>query len=691
VVYNKFQRGVYMTIDKVIKRDGRIVDFDYERIVGAIFKAAKAVGGEDRKTANKLALQVVKVINEKYANIGVITVEEIQDEVEKMLIEAGHAKTAKAYILYRKQRSDIRDLKASFDEMEQLIENYIKGADWRIKENSNTTFSLQGLNNFISSTITAKYWLNKIYPEEIRKAHANGDFHIHDLGLLSVYCCGWDLKDLLLKGFRGVHGKVESKPPKHFRSALGQIVNFFYTLQGEAAGAQALASFDTYLAPFVRFDRLTYSEVKQCIQEFIFNLNVPTRVGFQTPFTNLTMDLEVPSMMKKERVIYGGELIEDTYGEFQKEMDLINKAFIEVMTEGDAKGRIFTFPIPTYNISKDFDWNRDILDDLMKMTGKYGLPYFANFVNSDMDPEDARSMCCRLRLDNRQLRKRGGGLFGANPLTGSIGVVTINLPRLGYTSDSEYEFFSNLEKLMEKARDSLNIKRKTLEKLTEENLYPYAKYYLSDIKERFGEYWSNHFNTIGIIGMNEALLNFIGVDITHDEGIEFAEKVMDFMNEKMQVFQDEDDILFNLEATPAEGTSYRLAQKDKKEYPDIITAGTSKPYYTNSTQLPVNCKLDLFKALNHQDKLQTKYTGGTVFHIFVGESVDNTSSVKELVKKVSHEYKLPYFTVTPTFSICPIHGYIKGEYGNCPLCKQEAREKLIQELKELQMHAHNLS
>lgn len=691
VVYNKFQRGVYMTIDKVIKRDGRIVDFDYERIVGAIFKAAKAVGGEDRKTANKLALQVVKVINEKYANIGVITVEEIQDEVEKMLIEAGHAKTAKAYILYRKQRSDIRDLKASFDEMEQLVDNYIKGADWRVKENSNTTFSLQGLNNFISSTITAKYWLNKIYPEEIRNAHINGDFHIHDLGLLSVYCCGWDLKDLLLKGFRGVHGKVESKPPKHFRSALGQIVNFFYTLQGEAAGAQALASFDTYLAPFVRFDRLTYSEVKQCIQEFIFNLNVPTRVGFQTPFTNLTMDLEVPSMMKKERVIYGGELIEDTYGEFQKEMDLINKAFIEVMTEGDAKGRIFTFPIPTYNISKDFDWNRDILDDLMKMTGKYGLPYFANFVNSDMDPEDARSMCCRLRLDNRQLRKRGGGLFGANPLTGSIGVVTINLPRLGYTSDSEYEFFSNLEKLMEKARDSLNIKRKTLEKLTEENLYPYAKYYLSDIKERFGEYWSNHFNTIGIIGMNEALLNFIGVDITHEEGIEFAEKVMDFMNEKMQVFQDEDDILFNLEATPAEGTSYRLAQKDKKEYPDIITAGTSKPYYTNSTQLPVNCKLDLFKALNHQDKLQTKYTGGTVFHIFVGESVDNTSSVRELVKKVSHEYKLPYFTVTPTFSICPIHGYIKGEYGNCPLCKQEAREKLIQELKELQMHAHNLS
>ncbi len=679
-----------MGIEKIIKRDGRVVPFDYERIANAIFKAAKAVGGEDRKTANKLALQTVKVVNEKYADIGVITVEELQDEVEKMLIEAGHAKTAKAYILYRKQRSDIRDLKASFDEMEQLIENYIKGADWRVKENSNTTFSLQGLNNFISSTITAKYWLNKIYPEEIRDAHANGDFHIHDLGLLSVYCCGWDLRDLLLKGFRGVHGKVESDPPKHFRSALGQIVNFFYTLQGEAAGAQALASFDTYMAPFVKFDKLTYREVKQGIQEFIFNLNVPTRVGFQTPFTNLTLDLEVPSMMKNERVVYGGKLIENTYGEFQNEMDLINKAFIEVMTEGDAKGRIFTFPIPTYNISKDFDWDREIIEDLMKMTGKYGLPYFANFVNSDMDPEDARSMCCRLRLDNRQLRKRGGGLFGANPLTGSIGVVTINLPRLAYTSNNEKDFFLKLEKLMETARNSLSIKRKTLEKLTEENLYPYAKYYLSNIKERFGEYWSNHFNTIGIIGMNEALMNFIGVDITHDEGLEFADKVMDFMNEKMQEFQDEDDTLYNLEATPAEGTSYRLAQKDKEEYPDIITAGTSKPYYTNSTQLPVSCKTDLFSALDHQDRLQTKYTGGTVFHIFVGESVDNTSSVKELIRKVSHGYKLPYFTITPTFSICPVHGYIKGEYGNCPLCRQEAQEKLMKELKELQMQAHDL-
>ncbi|MDY6822125.1 MAG: ribonucleoside triphosphate reductase, partial [Deferribacterota bacterium] len=450
-----------MSVNKVVKRDGRIVNFDYERIVEAIYKAAKAVGGEDRKIANNLALQVVKIIHKKYGDIGVVTVEEIQDEVEKTLIEAGHAKTAKAYILYRKQRADIRDIKTAFGEIENIIENYINKSSWRVKENSNTTFSFQGLNNFISSTIISKYWLGKIYPEEIRNAHNSGDFYIHDLGSLSVYCCGWDLKDILLKGFKGVHGKVESKPAKHLRSALGQIVNFFYTLQGEAAGAQALASFDTYLAPFVRFDKLEYSDVKQCMQEFIFNLNVPTRVGFQTPFTNLTMDLEVPSILKNECVIHGGKALNCTYGEFQKEMDLINHAFIEIMTEGDAKGRIFTFPIPTYNISKNFNWNRKILDDLMAMTGKYGIPYFANFVNSDMNPEDARSMCCRLRLDNRQLRKRGGGLFGANPLTGSIGVVTINLPKLGYLAADENDFYKRLDNLMELARNSLKIKRKT--------------------------------------------------------------------------------------------------------------------------------------------------------------------------------------------------------------------------------------
>jgi ribonucleoside-triphosphate reductase len=679
-----------MGINKVVKRDGRVVDFDYERIVEAIFKAAKAVDRGDRKRANILALKVVKIVNDKYENLGVVTVEEIQDEVEKVLIEAGLATIAKAYILYRKQRADIRDLKASFNEMEQLIENYINGNDWRIKENSNTTYSFQGLNNFISSTITAKYWLNKIYPEEIKHAHINGDFYIHDLGSLSVYCCGWDIRDILIKGFRGVHGKVESKPARHFRSALGQIVNFFYTLQGEAAGAQALASFDTFLAPFVKFDKLNYKDIKQCIQEFIFNLNVPTRVGFQTPFTNLTFDLEVPEMMKNESVVYGGTLIDATYSEFQKEMDLINKAFVEVMIEGDARGRIFTFPIPTYNISKNFDWDRDILNDIMKMTGKYGLPYFANFVNSDMNPEDARSMCCRLRLDNRQLRKRGGGLFGANPLTGSIGVVTINLPKLAYISLDETDLFERLSNLMELARNSLKIKRKTLEKLTDENLYPYAKYYLSNIKEKTGEYWKNHFNTIGIIGMNEALLNFIGVDITHDEGLSLAEKILDFMNNKLHIFQDQDGMLYNLEATPAEGASYKLAKRDKENFPNIVTAGNSKPYYTNSTQLPVNCKMNLFKALEHQDKLQTKYTGGTVFHIFLGESVEDVGAIKELVKRISHGYRLPYFTITPTFSICSIHGYLRGKHETCPICKDDLSEELLKELKDLRQQLCSL-
>nr|WP_041223695.1 ribonucleoside triphosphate reductase [Deferribacter desulfuricans] len=670
-------------ISKIIKRDGRIVSFDYERIANAIFKAAKAVGGEDRNIANKLALEVSKIADEKFGQLGVATVEEIQDIVEKVLIENGHAKTAKAYILYRKKRSDMRDLKNALDDAFELIDEYLGNNDWRVKENSNTTYSLQGLNNYISSTITAKYWLNKIYPEEIKHAHENGDFHIHDLGMLSVYCCGWDLRDLLLKGFRGVEGKVESAPPKHFRSALGQIVNFFYTLQGEAAGAQAFANFDTLLAPFIYYDNLSYKEVKQCIQEFVFNLNIPTRVGFQTPFTNLTMDLKVPSTYENEAVVVGGEVKDKTYAEFQKEMDMINKAFIEVMCEGDAKGRIFTFPIPTYNLTKDFDWDSEIVAELMKMTGKYGIPYFANFINSDMSPDDARSMCCRLRLDNRELRKRGGGLFGANPLTGSIGVVTINLPRIGYLSKSEDEYFDRLNKLLELARTSLKIKRKTLENLTDKGLYPYAKYYLSEIKERFGQYWKNHFNTIGIVGMNESLLNFIGVDIVHEEGVEFAVKVLQFINNRLGEFQVEDDMLYNLEATPAESTSYRLAKIDKNNFPDIITCGEEKPYYTNSTQLPVNKRVDLFSALNHQDKLQTLYTGGTVFHAFLGEAVEDIDSLKELVKRIGTEFRMPYFTITPTFSVCPVHGYLSGRHFECPICKEEKKMKILQEIEQL--------
>ncbi len=668
---------------KVIKRDGRFVSFDSERIANAIFKAAKAVGGEDRQTAAKLTKEVVGIIRDNYSIVGSVSVEEIQDIVEKVLIENGHAKTAKAYILYRKQRADAREMKQAFSDIENMLDEYLEGANWRIKENSNTTFSLQGLNNFIASSITAKYWLNKIYPEEVKNAHVNGDFHLHDLGSLSVYCCGWDLKDLLVRGFGGVPGKVESAPPKHFRTALGQIVNFFYTLQGEAAGAQAFANFDTLLAPYVAFDNLSYDEVVQCMQEFIFNLNVPTRVGFQTPFTNLTFDLTVPEMFKNEAVIHGGKITEYVYGEFQKEMDMINRAFIEIMIKGDAKGRIFTFPIPTYNISKEFDWDNPVVKELMIMTGKYGTPYFANFVNSDMSPEDARSMCCRLRLDNRELRKRGGGLFGANPLTGSIGVVTINLPRIGFLAIDEKDYFERLTKQMEIARKSLLIKRKVLEQYTEMGLYPYSKVYLDSIKNHTGQYWRNHFNTIGIIGMHESLMNFLGVGITDEDGLSFAERVLNFMNEKLISFQEEDDTLYNLEATPAEGTSYRLAKKDKEIYPSIYTSGSIKPYYTNSTQLPVNCGFGLFTALDHQDRLQPLYTGGTVFHTFIGESVDDPESVKALVKEISHKYKIPYFTITPTFSICPVHGYLKGEHHYCPICREERSSEILAELNVL--------
>nr|WP_041229962.1 ribonucleoside triphosphate reductase [Denitrovibrio acetiphilus] len=672
-------------IEKVMKRDGRFVAFDQERVANAIFKAASSVGGTDRNTSSELSIKVCRELIDSYGKYGTCSVEEIQDTVEKILIENGHARTAKAYIIYRKQRSDIRDIKDTLTGFESIVEEYLGGEDWRINENSNTTYALQGLNNYISSTVTAKYWLNKIYPKNIADAHVNGDMHIHDLGLLAVYCCGWDLKDLLVRGFRGVAGKVESAPPKHFRSALGQIVNFFYTLQGEAAGAQAFSSFDTLLAPFIAYDKLSYKDVKQALQEFIFNINVPTRVGFQTPFTNLTLDLFVPKTYRDESVIIGGVPQAETYNDFQEEMFMLNKAFIEVMIEGDAKGRIFTFPIPTYNVSKDFQWEHEIVDKIMEVTAKYGIPYFANFVNSDMSPDDARSMCCRLRLDNRELRKRGGGLFGANPLTGSIGVVTINLPRMGYSAENEADFFAKLESLMQLGRESLRVKRRILEKLTDNGLYPYARYYLSAIKERFGQYWKNHFNTIGIIGMNEALQNFIGVDIMHKDGLEYAVKILNFMRDKLGEFQEEDDMLYNLEATPAEGTSYRLAKKDAKDLPGIITSGSAEnPYYTNSTQIPVEKTRELFKALKHQDQLQTLYTGGTVFHVFLGEAVDDYSTVNRLLQKITNEYAIPYVTITPTFSVCPVHGYIKGEHKNCPHCAEEKRNSIEAEIRELE-------
>ena len=660
--------------EKIKKRDGRIVEFDSPKITAAIAKAGKATGEFEEREARKLTLRVLTLAHELRPG-PVPEVEEIQDIVERVLLDSPFHRTAKAYILYREQHAQIRKMttRAHVD----LVNHYIQKLDWKIKENSNMCYSLQGLNNYISSDVTSEYWLNSIYPQEIRRAHKNGDLHIHDLSLLSVYCVGWDLQDLLRQGFRGVEGKVESAPPKHLRSALGQIVNFFYTLQGEAAGAQALSNFDTLLAPFIRFDRLDYKEIKQALQEFIFNINIPTRVGFQTPFTNITMDLYVPSILKDQPVIVGGVEREETYADFQPEMDLINRAFAEVMMAGDARGRVFTFPIPTYNITKDFDWENPNLEPVWKMTGRYGIPYFSNFVNSDMSPEDARSMCCRLRLDNRELLKRGGGLFGANPLTGSIGVVTINLPRIGYLSANESEFYSHLKEKIQIAVESLSIKRKVLEKFTDNNLYPYSKFYLREIKNNSGHYWKNHFSTIGIIGMNEACLNFLGEDLTTDSGQEFAIEIMDYMRDQMAEIQKETGEIYNLEATPAEGTSHRLSMLDKKKYPDIICANEADvrrgaaPYYTNSSQLPVNYSDDIFETLRLQDTLQTKYTGGTVLHIFLGEQVSDTTAIKGLIRKVADNYRLPYFTLSPTFSICPSHGYLDGEQKTCSICHQE--------------------
>ena len=657
--------------EKIRKRDGRIVKFDPERITNAISKAGQATGEFGRDIAKKLTLRVLNLAQQAISD-DIPSVEEIQDIVEEVLLTSPYKKTAKAYIIYREQHARIREItaKANVD----LVDQYLEKIDWQVNENSNMSFSLQGLNNYISSEISKVYWLNKIYPPEIRKAHIEGDFHIHDLGVLSVYCVGWDLYDLLLEGFKGAPGKVESKPAKHFRSALGQIVNFFYTLQGEAAGAQAFSNFDTLLAPFIRYDNLSYKEVKQALQEFIFNVNVPTRVGFQTPFTNVTIDLTVPPNLANTPVVIGGELQNETYSEFQEEMNIFNRAFFEIMMEGDAKGRVFTFPIPTYNITEDFDWDSENLEALWEMTAKYGIPYFANFINSDMNPEDARSMCCRLRLDTRVLYKRGGGLFGANPLTGSIGVVTINMPRLGYLSRNEREFFERLEKLMVLAKESLEIKRKVLERFTAGDLYPYAKHYLRDIKKRFGEYWKNHFSTIGLIGMNEACLNLLNKNVASSEGKEFTLKVLDFMRDKLLEFQEETGNNYNLEATPAEGTSYRLARIDKEKYPLIICANEeeykngAEPFYTNSTLLPVNYTDDIFEALELQDEIQTKYTGGTVLHIFIGEKISDPEAIKVLAKKICNQYRLPYFTFTPTFSICPSHGYIPGEHEKCPSC-----------------------
>ncbi len=661
------------------KRDNREVPFDHSKIEYAVLKATKAVDRESENISKEITQSVLSYLNLFFKDGGIPSVELIQDLVEKILIEKGYSDIAKAYILYREQHAKLRDTKRLFDDALNVISTYLDRSNWRVNENSNMGFSLQGLNNHISSEVTSQYWLQEIYPQEIRDLHSSGDLHIHDLSNLSVYCCGWDLHDLLLTGFGGVATKVESKPPKHFRTALGQIVNFFYTLQGEAAGAQAFANFDTYLAPFIYYDNLSYREVKQSIQEFIYNMNVPTRVGFQTPFTNITMDLIPSNTIAQQPAIIGGKAKDKNLGEFQEEMNLINKAFAEVMLEGDAKGRVFSFPIPTYNITSDFDWNNPVYEPIWEMTAKYGIPYFSNFINSDMSPDDARSMCCRLRLDNRELRKRGGGLFGANPMTGSIGVVTINLPRIGYISKDKNEFLQRIEILMEKAKESLELKRKVLERFTETGLYPYSQHYLRDIKKRFDNYWQNHFNTIGINGMNEALINFMDQDIGSQEGLAFAMEIMDFMRAKMVDFQEETDNMYNLEATPAEGTSYRFAKLDKEKFNDAIIAANENrvesdnadPYYTNSTHLPVGYTDDIFTALEMQDELQSRYTGGTVLHGFIGEKLPSKESTKILVKRIAENFKLPYYTITPSFSVCPIHGYLSGEHEYCPKCDAE--------------------
>jgi ribonucleoside-triphosphate reductase (formate) len=654
------------------KRDGKTVTFDAHKITAAIAKAGSVTGEFSHEIAEKLTLRVLSLAAQT-VGAEIPTVEEVQDIVEEVLLSSPFRKTAKAYILYRDQRTKIRSI--ATENSIDLMDQYLKQLDWQVNENSNMAFSLQGLNNYISSKISSVYWLNKIYPPEIREAHESGDFHIHDLNILSVYCVGWDLHDLLLEGFRGAAGKIESGPARHLRSALGQVVNFFYTLQGEAAGAQAFSNFDTLLAPFIRYDNLGYEGVKQALQEFVFNVNVPTRVGFQTPFTNITLDLTVPDGFAFQPVIIGGKPMETTYGEFRKEMDMFNRAFLEVMLEGDAKGRVFTFPIPTYNITSDFDWDNPAHDLLWKVTARYGIPYFSNFINSDMKPEDARSMCCRLRLDNRELRKRGGGLFGANPLTGSIGVVTINMPRLGYLSKDEADLMEKLDRLMILAKESLEIKRKILERFADGELYPYAKYYLRNVKDRCGAFWKNHFSTIGLVGMNEACLNLFGEDISTLTGQAFGLRTLDFMRGRLLEFQEETGNIYNLEATPAEGASYRLARIDRNKFAEIVCANGNgrggEPFYTNSTLLPVDYSEDIFETLDLQDEMQTRYTGGTVLHFFVGEKIDNPDSVKTLVRRVCENYRLPYFTLTPTFSVCPVHGYLAGEQYECPICCAE--------------------
>ncbi len=649
----------------VTKRTGRVVKFDLKKITNAMKKAFDATGTiyvDD--ILELLSLKVVADFQTKIHN-NTVDIEDIQDSVEKMLELAGFNEVAKAYILYRKQHEKIRKVTSTIDEFKKIINNYLYQEDWRVKENSTVIFSLGGLILHNSGAITANYWLEEVYDEEISNAHRNGDLHIHDLSMLSPYCAGWSIEQLIREGLNGVEGKVASSPAKHLSTLANQMVNFLGILQNEWAGAQAFSSFDTYLAPFVRVDNLKYDAVKQAIQSFLFGVNTPSRWGSQPPFTNITLDWVVPNDMKERKAIVGGKEMDFSYGELQKEMDMVNKALLECYLEGDHNGRGFQYPIPTYNITKDFDWENPNARLLFEITAKYGTPYFQNFVNSDLNPGDVRSMCCRLQLDKRELRRRGGGLFGSDEYTGSIGVVTINLPRIAYASSNEKEFFNRLSVLMDIAKRSLIVKREIIQKLNDKGFFPYTSKYLKD--------FNNHFSTIGLVGMNETTLNarWIKEDISQPKAHKFANKVLTFMRNKLADYQEETDVLFNLEATPAESTAYRLAKMDKKKYPLIKTAGDKDPYYTNSSHLPVDYTEDIFSALDLQEPLQTKYTGGTVFHTFLGEKIWDWKVTRDLVKKIAANYRIPYYTITPTYSICKTHGYINGEHFTCPKCGEE--------------------
>jgi ribonucleoside-triphosphate reductase (formate) len=658
---------------RIVKRDGKIAPYSRSRIEQAILRAMEAASEKNSSETEKLeracrlTASVEKKLRAGFAGRhrnSAPAVEEIQDLVETALIEAGEAAVAKAYILYRARHEAIRDTRKLLLDIDRTMDGYLSQSDWRVNENANVNFSLGGLILHNSGTITANYWLKNIYPEAVSRAHRDGDFHIHDLSMFSGYCAGWSLRDLIRKGLGGVKGKISSKPAKHLSTLVQQMVNFLGVMQNEWAGAQAFSSFDTCLAPFIKSGKLDEKQVRQALQSFLFGVNIPSRWGSQAPFTNITMDWTVPRDLAERPAVVGGKEQDFTYGECQEEMDLINRVFIELMLEGDAEGRGFQYPIPTYNITSDFNWESENSRLLFEMTGKYGTPYFQNFISSDLDPGDVRSMCCRLQLDKRELRKRGGGLFGSDELTGSIGVVTLNLPRIGYLSKSREEFFHRLDCLMDLAAESLVIKRKVIARLYDAGLFPYTREYLANL--------SSHFSTIGICGMNEGLINFMGVDIVHEEGRAFALEILNHMRARLADFQERTGDLFNLEATPAESTSYRLARHDREHYPKIITSGSDEPFYTNSTQLPVDFTDDIFEALDLQEELQARYTGGTVFHGFLGEAVDDWRSCMMLVKSIAENYRIPYFTISPTYSVCPDHGYLTGEHFSCPKCGKES-------------------